>query len=173
MHPVFDQILTALETTTRGISAAELRYCPEPGKWCAGEILEHLTLAYTGTTLGMTRTLERGTLEPDTPALKQKFFRGLVLGFGFFPPGRKAPKQVVPTGKDPDYALASAKNSLPAMDLAISACAERFGDKAAILRHSVLGPLSAAQWRRFHLVHTVHHLKQIENRRALAAKAAK
>ena len=27
--------------------------------------------------------------------------------------------------------------------------------------HMVLGPLSLAQWRRFHLVHGRHHVKQV------------
>lgn len=173
MHPLIDEISNALEAATRGISAEELHFIPKPGKWCAGEILEHLMLAYTATTLGMTRALESGIPDSTASSWKQKCFRTLLLGVGYFPPGRKAPKFVMPTGKDCDYALESVKQSLPAMDLAIAACAERFGPHTRFLMHPRLGSLSAAQWRRFHQVHTLHHLKQVRDCRALAAEAAK
>ncbi|MGZ7099671.1 MAG: DUF1569 domain-containing protein [Candidatus Angelobacter sp.] len=31
--------------------------------------------------------------------------------------------------------------------------------------HPVLGPLTAAEWRKFHLVHGLHHVKQIRSLR--------
>jgi hypothetical protein len=30
------------------------------------------------------------------------------------------------------------------------------------LDHPILGPFSIAQWRKFHLVHGLHHVKQIQ-----------
>ena len=38
---------------------------------------------------------------------------------------------------------------------------ELFGDQSAV-SHSVLGPLSMQEWRRFHLIHGRHHVKQIQ-----------
>ena len=119
----------------------------------------------------MTRALEKGTLPDAAVSPKQRLFRGLVLGLGRFPPGRKAPQFVVPAGKHPEHALVTARKSLPALDLAIATCAERFGPNAALLPHAVLGPLTAAEWLRFHQVHTLHHMKQIAKLRACAAKA--
>jgi hypothetical protein len=50
---------------------------------------------------------------------------------------------------------------LAAMDELITQCETRFGRSTRILDHPVLGPLTARQWRRFHLVHAQHHAKQI------------
>jgi hypothetical protein len=47
------------------------------------------------------------------------------------------------------------------MDALIEECAERFGRGSKLLDHPILGPLTAAQWREFHLIHGLHHRKQI------------
>jgi hypothetical protein len=52
-------------------------------------------------------------------------------------------------------------DALVAMDATLADAEKRFGAKARLLRHPVLGPLTAQQWRRFHEVHGRHHLKQI------------
>jgi hypothetical protein len=51
------------------------------------------------------------------------------------------------------------------MDKAIAECESRYGKATRLLDHPVLGPLTAHQWRRFHVVHGKHHVKQIENLR--------
>ena len=50
---------------------------------------------------------------------------------------------------------------IAAMDNAIAQCEERYGSRIKILDHPVLGPLTARQWRKFHLAHGRHHVKQI------------
>jgi hypothetical protein len=47
------------------------------------------------------------------------------------------------------------------MDGLITQCETRFGRSTRILDHPVLGPLTARQWRKFHLAHAQHHVKQI------------
>jgi hypothetical protein len=37
----------------------------------------------------------------------------------------------------------------------------------------VLGPLTIPQWRRFHLVHTQHHMKQVARLRAFSSAQSK
>ena len=170
MHSLMEQIANGIEAATKGISADELRFVPQPGKWSVGEILEHLTLAYTSTTLGLNRALERGGGEAVPISFKQKILRTAVLGLGYFPEGRKAPAHVVPQGKDMEYALDSALKSIPALDLVIAACEQRFGNGIRLLKHPVFGALSAKEWRRFHQVHTLHHLKQITRLRKLAGE---
>ena len=39
--------------------------------------------------------------------------------------------------------------------------AEKAFGSTRCLSHFILGPLSAAQWRRFHLTHGAHHARQI------------
>jgi hypothetical protein len=46
------------------------------------------------------------------------------------------------------------------MDRVLAECARRFG-AGKLANHFILGPLSAHQWRKFHWVHTRHHMKQI------------
>ena len=57
-------------------------------------------------------------------------------------------------------------------DDAISRCEARFGAGAKLANHPVLGPLTARQWRTFHLVHARHHMKQIAHIRAQIAVQA-
>jgi hypothetical protein len=46
------------------------------------------------------------------------------------------------------------------MDTIIARCEEQIGSRRQLLDHPVLGPLTAAQWRKFHLVHGLQHVKQ-------------
>jgi hypothetical protein len=50
---------------------------------------------------------------------------------------------------------------LVAMDAIIAECETRFGRSVRLLDHPILGPLTATQWRKFHLVHGMHHQKQL------------
>ena len=47
------------------------------------------------------------------------------------------------------------------MDAIIGQCEALFGPRVHVLDHPILGPLSASQWRKLHLVHGQHHLKQL------------
>jgi hypothetical protein len=66
----------------------------------------------------------------------------------------------------PDQLLPTIHKYLADMDEAISACESKIGGKIKIADHPVLGPLTATQWRKFHMVHTRHHMKQIAALRA-------
>jgi hypothetical protein len=50
---------------------------------------------------------------------------------------------------------------LLAMDEGLTRAEEMFG-RQRFASHTVLGPLSAEQWTKFHLVHGKHHVKQIQ-----------
>ena len=51
------------------------------------------------------------------------------------------------------------------MDDMIARCEEKFGSSSKLLDHPILGPLTGAEWRKFHLVHGLHHVKQIRRLR--------
>ena len=55
----------------------------------------------------------------------------------------------------------SVGQNLAAMDQMLSRCEQRFGAGTRITSHFIFGPLTAEQWRKFHLVYTRHHLKQV------------
>ena len=54
---------------------------------------------------------------------------------------------------------------IAAMDEVIAQCEQRYGSRTRVLDHPVLGPLTARQWRKFHLAHGRHHVKQIQERK--------
>jgi hypothetical protein len=55
------------------------------------------------------------------------------------------------------------------MDEMITKCEARLG-RGQLLDHLILGPLTGAQWRKFHLVHGRHHVKQILRLRELSGR---
>jgi hypothetical protein len=52
------------------------------------------------------------------------------------------------------------------MDIVIARCEERLGSGVKLLDHPALVPLNGVQWRKFHLVHGLHHRKQLLRLRA-------
>jgi hypothetical protein len=51
------------------------------------------------------------------------------------------------------------------MDAMIARCEKQQGRSRKLLDHPILGPLTGNQWRKFHLVHGLHHVKQIRRLR--------
>jgi hypothetical protein len=54
-----DKLKESLQLAVEGMSSEQLSWHP-PGKWCAGELLEHLYLTYTGTIKGFERVVSKG-----------------------------------------------------------------------------------------------------------------
>ena len=131
------------------------------GKWCAAEIMEHLYLSYTGTVKAFERCLRMGKPVVSQPTLKQRVAVALVVGLGYMPEGRKAPKVTLPRGTAPHKVLTEILAQIAAMDDVIQRCESRYGQHAHLVDHPVLGPLTGQQWRKFHWVHSQHHVKQI------------
>lgn len=157
-----EEIATALG----GISADQLSWHRE-GKWSAGEVLEHLYLTYTGTIKGFERLMQAGKISVTKANWKQRAGNFLVLRFSYMPPGRKAPAMARPKGLPREKVLAEIVPKISEMDEMIRLCEERFGN-GKLLDHAILGPLTATEWRKFHLVHGRHHLKQIRRLREAA-----
>lgn len=161
-----EQALALIDQATDGMSDEQLSWHPE-GKWSSANILEHLSRAFSGTVKGMDRLLEAGKLDCRPCTLKEHAFIFAVAHAGFFPPGRKAPEMVVPKGIPPQQAMREVRANLAAVDSALARVEQKFG-AAKVLPHPVLGPLTAKEWRKFHFVHTRHHMKQIRSLRAQA-----
>src|SRR3984885_3177322 len=89
------ELKQALEASVEGFSTEQMSWHPAE-KWCAAEVLEHLYLTYTGTVKGFDRVLNSGKPLAGRAPLKQRWRSWLGLGSGYFPEGRKAPKQPVP-----------------------------------------------------------------------------
>jgi len=169
MHPLVRSTLDEIERATAGMSADDWRRHPE-GKWSAAEVLEHLSITYGATAKGLQRVLDAGAPPPVQRTLAQFFRKLVVIDIGYFPEGRKAPSFTIPTGITGEEALRRVREYLPQMDAVIAECERRFGSKI-IGPHPVIGPLTAEQWRKFHLIHAQHHMKQIARLRASGGAA--
>src|SRR4051794_3470177 len=166
MHSHVQRTREAIDQATNGLTLDQFSWHPD-GKWCAAEILEHLALAYGGTAKALGRVAEGGKSVASKQTFKQRIGTLVVTGGEFIPGGRKAPAGVTPKGSMPaDQLLPSIHKYLAEMDEAINACEAKIGKKIKIADHPVLGPLTATQWRKFHMVHTRHHMKQIVALRA-------
>ena len=160
MDTYLQRLQDAITSATRGMDTAALTRHPE-GKWCAAQVLEHLYLTYAGSLKGFERCLQEGRPLARSVTLKERVATLLVTSLGYFPEGRKAPERTIPRGIAAEEVVKALAGKLAAMDDLITQCETRFGRSTRILDHPVLGPLTAREWRKFHLVHGQHHVKQI------------
>jgi hypothetical protein len=164
VDPGLKRLQQELASVAEGLSADQWNWHP-PGKWCAAEVLEHLYLTYTGTIKGLERMMTAG--EPRTmPATwRQRGRKMVVLQFSYMPPGREAPKLSRPRGAPAEKVRAEIGPKIAEMDEWIARCEEKFGAARRLMDHPIIGPLTGSQWRKFHVVHGRHHLKQIRRLR--------
>jgi len=160
MKSRLEELKEALESAVEGMSSEQLSWHP-PGKWCAAEVLEHLYQSYVGTINGFERLMKAGKPLATRPSVKHRVQTLVVVGFGYMPPGRKAPAVAEPKGLPVEKVRNEIGAKMVAMDAIIAQCETRFGGRVRVLDHPILGPLSVAQWRKLHLVHGRHHLKQL------------
>jgi hypothetical protein len=73
---------------------------------------------------------------------------------------------VKPRGTPAQQVTGEILENVVRMDAVIQECETRFGRSKPIADHPVLGPLTASEWRKFHLVHAKHHAKQIRKLRS-------
>jgi hypothetical protein len=85
----------------------------------------------------------------------------VVVGLGHMPAGLEAPAVAQPRGLPAEQVRNEIGAKLAAMDAMIAQCEARFGRQVKLLDHPILGPLTATQWRKLHLVHGRHYKKQL------------
>ncbi len=154
------RVLRAIESATAGMDTEQLAAHPE-GKWSSAEILEHLRLAFSATAKGLDRVIQAGKPAGGRPRWRNRLVNFVLLDLEYFPSGRAAPEMTVPRGADPGAVLANIRQDVARMDAALADCERRFGPRLCIANHPILGPFTVRQWRKFHWVHTRHHMKQI------------
>jgi hypothetical protein len=160
MDSHLEKLRNALESAVEGMSKEQLSWHPA-GKWCAAEVLEHLYLSYTGTIKGFEKVMTGGKPLATRASMKNRVQTFVVVGFGYLPEGRKAPSNTQPRGLAVEKVRSEIGEKIGAMDSIIAECEKRFGRRVRLLDHPILGPLTATEWRKFHLVHGMHHRKQI------------
>jgi hypothetical protein len=160
MNSRLEKLQRAVAEAMADMSVEQMNWHPA-GKWCAAEVLEHLYLTYTGTVKGFERVAQAGKPLASSATLAQRWRSLVVVGLGLLPGGRKAPPVAQPRGLPPEKVRTEIVAKIGEMDKIISQCEGRWGGQRKLLDHPILGPLTARQWRKFHLVHGLHHVRQI------------
>lgn len=169
----FAAVRATIEQATKNMTPAEWAFRRE-GKWTAGQILEHLALTYSGTAKVMEKCLAAGGPQCGRPSLKQRLMALVVADIGYFPPGRKSPKQVEPVSSmEGPVALELILRNVDHLATVYEQCWSQLGTSGFIANHPVLGPLTIRQWAGFHRVHTRHHMKQIAALRTACGQAGR
>ena len=164
MNPLLEQCLAIVIDATRG-AGDESRVRRDPKQWSVAEIVEHLARAYSGTAKGFERCVEKGAPLATASTFKQSLQQFGLINLGYFPRGREAPRHIIPSGElDLGAVLDAVRRDLARLDIAASRARTELGS-GKMLDHPILGALSVDQWLKFHVVHTRHHARQIQQRR--------
>src|SRR5215469_16811967 len=161
-HPLETKLFAALRDLNS--SQTQLRLTDDLSRWTIQQIVQHLLMTYASTAASFETRLAKGTptLSRPTPAHRATQF--IVITLGLMPGPRKAPPEVTPPASSPplsgDELAATAHEALTHLDHLFRQAEQSFG-KARCQSHFILGPLTASQWRRFHLSHGNHHIHQI------------
>lgn len=167
MDPGLALLQQAIQSEITALSPEQLRWHPT-GKWCSAEVLEHLYLTYTGTIKGCQRVIDAGKPLARATRWEDRAKAFVVVRLGYLPFGREAPTSTRPNGLSAEKVLSEILPKIAEMDRVIGRCEQSFG-VGKLLDHPILGPLTGAEWRKFHVVHGRHHVKQIRKLRAAAA----
>ena len=166
MDEDLEQLGTEVTTALAGLNARQTQATPPDGpeKWNIQQNIEHLLMTMRGSAAAVQVCLQGTSPALPKSTLAQRFAQWFVLGRGIFPSGRKASATATPTLltalRSGDELAEKVHGALLQFD-GVAAETERLLGRERAAPHPVLGPLSMRQWRRFHLVHGRHHLRQI------------
>lgn len=168
MHPVLARLDREISRALEGLSVDDLHVGPlnDSTAWTIYRIVQHLLLTYGSTTAAMEARLKKGRPAQSAISVRQRIARLFVLQIGWIPGRNEAPPEVrpelFPSVPYPaaDQLLMETRSALGTMDSVLAKAEQHFGS-VACQSHFALGPMSIAQWRRFHLVHGRHHIRQI------------
>ena len=167
MHPVLKTVADAYERELAGRDAdwCQLHPFGNYTRWNAQQLVGHLVLTCTSTTTLLEQRLLKKRPTRAHSTFSQWMLQIVVLSLGRMPTGVPAPAHARPDRLDwpPMTGLelaAKLRTALEEMDGALEQCRHRFGIQR-IASHFLFGPLRVDQWRRLHVVHGNHHLRQL------------
>jgi hypothetical protein len=157
-----DEALDIYRTRLDTIPDELFTVTPPGGGWSYAEVYSHIMQANFGSAIA----LEKCTLSSCKPTTKGRSLIGLfVLSFGRFPPFRvKVPEKTAAKIPATKISKEDAKNLL-------IKCRKRIDDvvplihdapKHGRIKHPRMGMLNAMQWLDFILIHSKHHIKQLD-----------
>ena len=166
MHDNFDRLDRSIRAAIAGLSAAQTQATPvgRPDKWSIQQIIEHLLRTYRASAPAIQTRIEKGHPTLAITSVRQRAGQFVLIKLGLFPHGRQAPVAVCPAvqvaAQSGEELAEGIHRELIFLDDLIHRAESVFGNVRAAT-HGILGPLSMRQWRRFHLIHGRHHIKQI------------
>jgi hypothetical protein len=168
VHPDIEKAKALLYGAIRDLTPDEAE-TPVEGKWSIAGIVEHLSLAYSRSATGLRRLMSTSSeIVPRSRTLKQRVQQFVVVTLGYLPTGRESPTAVVPKGRPYPEVVGRLDQVFAELDKTIAEASQVLGGSRAVVEHPILGPFSVNQWRKFHVVHTRHHARQIIDRRQQA-----
>lgn len=170
MHAVLERVVSQIASEVRHLDADAAQLHPRglAYKWNAQEVIEHLVLGCRLTTSALEIRLNKGRVSRNqNRTCLQWSLQFMILTFGALPRGVPALEETMPTpGRFPAMTGRQLSDLLrqevEAMDTVLDACRRRFGMER-VGTHPFLGPLRVDQWRRFHVVHGLHHIPQLRS----------
>jgi hypothetical protein len=170
MHAVLERVVSEISSEIRDLDAETTQLHPKDlsYKWSVQQVIEHLVLSYRLTTEGLETRLNKGRLSRNrTRTCLQWSLQLMILSFGALPRGVPALDETMPTpetfaamnGRQLEDLL---RQEIDAMDAVLDRCRRKFGMERVSI-HPWLGPLRVDQWRRFHVVHGLHHVTQLRS----------
>jgi Protein of unknown function (DUF1569) len=170
MHAVLERVVCQIANEMSGLDAETTQLHPHGRtyKWNAQQVVEHLVLGYRLTTGALETRLNKGHLSRDrTRTYLQWSLQLMILSFGALPRGVPALDETMPAAGR--FAVMNGRQlgellrqEIDAMDTALDRCRRKFGMER-VATHPWLGALRVDQWRRFHVVHGLHHLTQLRS----------
>jgi hypothetical protein len=170
MHAVLQPVVSQIASEVRGLDAETTQLHPRglAHKWTAQQVVEHLVLGYRLTSAALDIRLNKGRVARNqTRTNLQWALQLMILSFGSLPRGVPALDETVPVkgrfaAMDGRQLGDLLREEAEAMDILLDTCRRRFGiDRVG--SHPWLGPLRVDQWRRFHVVHGLHHVAQLRS----------
>jgi hypothetical protein len=167
MHPVFQSALREVTAELGGFDAtsASVHPCGRPHCWSVQQIVEHLVLSLDATQTTLEERLSKGRPGRNLHRSRTEWaVQLMILSAGHMPKGVGAPRETTPAANLASMGVREMtdrlERAIESLDATLDQCRQRFGMER-VGRHFLLGPLRIDQWRRYHVLHLRHHLKQI------------
>lgn len=166
MHKSLATLKDEMRSAVQDLDAAATQLRPRlrPDAWSIQQIVEHLLMTYESTAEAFQSRLAKGSATRKKANALQRLMQTVIVTCGYFPRGRSAPEAVQPKATTESL---SGKELFSLGEVQVNRLEElsnqaeaKFGSRRSVT-HLLLGPMSMRQWRRFHLIHGRHHLKQI------------
>ncbi len=171
MHAVFQSEFRDFVAELSSLDATSANVHPwgKPHCWSVHQIVEHLVLSMESTRIALEERLAKGRPERHSHRSRTEWaLQLMILSAGHMPKGVGAPEQTTPKTSLPGTGVRELadrlETAIESLDATLDECRQRFGMER-VGRHFLLGPLRMDQWRRYHVLHLRHHLRQVSDLR--------